>query len=284
VLAEVVARPDAAERGVELLDADGVRAHNPALRGTYLGGMLCLTDAVVEPGAALPALRAWLATDGPGEGSYAFVGGRTVTAIDTGRVTDHTGEVHAGDLVIVCPGAEHASGPLAELLAGAPLRRVMLQMMQTQPLGERLTTAVADGDSLRYYPAFDVPARADMAPADEVVSRYALQLLVAQRASGALTIGDTHHYDEPFDFACAEEPYSHLAARLEGLLGRPLPPVVRRWTGVYSQVADGAACWRATPTAGVWVVTGPGGRGMTLGPALAEQTWSQVLTTTGPGA
>jgi hypothetical protein len=27
-------------------------------------------------------------------------------------------------------------------------------MMQTGPLGERLTTALADGDSLRYYPAF----------------------------------------------------------------------------------------------------------------------------------
>jgi FAD dependent oxidoreductase TIGR03364 len=282
VLEAVAARDDAGERGVEILDAAGVRAHNPALRGSYLGGMLCRTDAVVEPGSALGALRSWLTSHWPdNDGSYTFVGGRTVTGIDAGRVTDHTKAVHGGDLVIVCPGAEHAAGPMAELLAGAPLRRVMLQMMQTEPLGERLTTSVADGDSLRYYPAFDVPARADMAPPDEVVDRYALQLLVSQRATGALTIGDTHHYDEPFDFACTEEPYQHLALRLERLLGRPLPAVVRRWTGVYSQVADGAICWRSEPTAGVWVVTGPGGRGMTLSPGIAEQTFDAVLTSSG---
>jgi glycine/D-amino acid oxidase-like deaminating enzyme len=29
---------------------------------------------------------------------------------------------------------------------------------------------------------------------------------------------------------------------------------------------------RNSPEDGVWVITGPGGRGMTLGPALAEQT------------
>lgn len=273
VVEQVVARSDAGIRGVEMLDADGVRAANPALRGRFIGGMLCRTDAVVEPGAALPALRGWLTASG----GYTFVGGRTVTAIDTGSVTDHTGEVHTGDVVVVCPGAEHTAGPLAELLAGAPVRRVMLQMMQTEPLGERLTTSIADGDSMRYYPGFDVPALADMEPAADIVQQFAMQLLVSQRASGALTIGDTHHYDEPFDFACDEAPYTHLAQRIESLLGRPLPPVVRRWTGVYSQVADNQVCWRNQPITGVWVVTGPGGRGMTLSPAIAEQTWAEHI-------
>ena len=35
-----------------------------------------------------------------------------------------------------------------------PVRRVRLQMMQTEPLDEPLTTAIADGDSFRYYPGF----------------------------------------------------------------------------------------------------------------------------------
>jgi glycine/D-amino acid oxidase-like deaminating enzyme len=55
---------------------------------------------------------------------------------------------------------------------------------------------------------------------------------------------------------------------------------VRRWTGVYSQVADNQVCWRNQPTTGVWVVTGPGGRGMTLSPAIAEQTWAEHIVTT----
>src|SRR5262245_58518403 len=73
VIEEVAARDDASRRGFRVLDADAVRAVNPALRGRYLGGLHCTTDAVVEPGRALPALRAHLAA---GDG-YAFCGGRT---------------------------------------------------------------------------------------------------------------------------------------------------------------------------------------------------------------
>lgn len=271
VLDEVANREDATLRDVEVLDAEGVRRVNPALRGEFLGGLWCRADAVVEPGRTLAAVRHHLA-DTWGD-AYRFVGGRTVTDIATGSVRDHAGERHGADLVVVCPGAEHTAGPMAELLDGAPVRRVMLQMMQTAPYHERLTTSVADGDSLRYYPGFDVPARAALAPPADVVTTYAMQLLVSQRAGGELTIGDTHHYDEPFDFACDEAPFDHLRASLEGILGGPVPPVVRRWTGVYSQVADGAVCWRNEPAPGVWVVTGPGGRGMTLSPAIAEASW-----------
>lgn len=273
VVEEVANAPEATARQVEVLDAGATRRVNPLLGGTFLGALWCRADAVVEPGLALGALRTRLLADD----GYRFVGGRTAVSIAPGSVVDHTGERHAGDVVVVCPGAEHAAGPMAELLEGAPLRRVMLQMCQTAPLGARLATSLADGDSLRYYPAFDVPARAALDPAPEVVTRYAMQLLVSQRATGELTVGDTHHYDEPFDFACDEEPYDHLLASLAGLLGRPAPPVLRRWTGVYSQVADGAVCWRDQPAPGVWVVTGPGGRGMTLAPAIARQTLTEHL-------
>jgi hypothetical protein len=41
---------------------------------------------------------------------------------------------------------------------------------------------------------------------------------------------------------------------------------------VYSQATDGAACVRVLPEPGLAVVTGPGGRGMTLSPAIAAGT------------
>ena len=146
-------------------------------------------------------------------------------------------------------------------------------MMQTAPLGEQVTTSIADGDSLRYYPAYDVLARATLAPQDAVAAQWRMQLLMTQRIDGWLTIGDTHAYDEPFDFAVDEAPYEHLRAVAEGILGRALPPVVRRWAGVYSQVTDDSLYHRADVAAGVVVVTGPGGRGMTLSPAIAEETF-----------
>jgi FAD dependent oxidoreductase TIGR03364 len=271
VMAELAAQPDAEQRGVHLLDVDATRARNPAVRGEFLGALFCSRDAVVEPREVLPAVRAYLAA----AGGYEFIAGRVATRVVPGRVDDHTGAFHDGDLVVVCPGAMH-DGVAAEFLADAPVRRCRLQMMQTEPLGERLTTALADGDSLRYYPAFDLPSAAALPPPVPVVAEYRAQLLVAQRASGALTIGDTHHYDEPYDFAVDETPYVHLRKRAESLLGRALPPVQRRWAGVYSQATDNSTCVRVRPDPGVVVVTGLGGRGMTLSPAIAEQTLEEL--------
>ena len=81
-------------------------------------------------------------------------------------VRDHTGAWHHGDLVVLCPGAAHTgiAGPYLAAWDRPPVRRVRLQMMQTEPLAERLTTALADGDSLRYYPAYDLPGRSRLAP------------------------------------------------------------------------------------------------------------------------
>jgi glycine/D-amino acid oxidase-like deaminating enzyme len=289
VLRQVADRADADQRGFRLLSPADVRGVNPALRGELLGGLHCTTDAVVEPRLALPALRDALnsghrfgndddASDRPtdsDEHGYRFLGGRTATEIGPGHVVDHTNERHRGEVVVICPGIER-QGPMAELLDAAPVRTVQLQMMQTAPFDERLTTSLADGDSLRYYPGFRVPALADLPPQSPVAAQHHMQLLISQRATGELTIGDTHAYDEPFDFATDEAPYDHLRARAESILGRPLPPVTRRWTGAYSQSTDDSICHRRQVTPGVWVVTGPGGRGMTLSPAIAEQTLTEI--------
>lgn len=267
VLEAVCAAPDADARGFRLVDAGDVRAVNPAVRGEVLGALLCTRDAIVEPRRVLPALRATMTE----RGGYCFAGGRTAVAAAPGRVRDHTGKEWRGDVTILCPGASHA-GVAAPWLADAPLRRCRLQMLQTEPLDERLTTALADGDSLRYYPAFAVPEAAALPAAGEPGATWRSQLLVAQRAGGELTIGDTHVYDEPYDFALDEEPNADLLERAAAILGRALPPVRRRWAGVYSQATDESACVRVVPERGLAVVTGPGGRGMTLSPAIAAAT------------
>nr|MDA8292413.1 FAD-dependent oxidoreductase [Actinomycetota bacterium] len=57
VLEEVVARPDAPERGLELLTAEEARSAAPSLGGELVAALRCERDAVVEPRAALGALR-----------------------------------------------------------------------------------------------------------------------------------------------------------------------------------------------------------------------------------
>ena len=147
--------------------------------------------------------------------------------------------------MVLCPGAAH-TGVAGRYLARGGVRRVRLQMMQTAPLAERITTSLADGDSLRYYPAYDLPGRGQLPPQAAAAERARAQLLLVQRADGGLTIGDTHEYAEPFGFDLDEDAYDHLRARAETLLGAPIPPVRRRWAGVYSEV-DPAVPSRAVP-------------------------------------
>jgi FAD dependent oxidoreductase TIGR03364 len=278
LLAEAAARPDAGRRGFELLDAAEVRSLNPAVRGTLLGGLRCTRDAIVEPRLVLGALRVTLEATG----RYRWLPRRQVVDVEsapgTATAVDHVGDRHDGDLVLLCIGDRLSGlgGRIGTTLAAAPLRRCRLQMMQTAPADHRLTTALADGDSLRYYPAFDLPGRTGLPEPTATTSGWGMQLLLVQRAGGGLTIGDTHTYDEPFDFAVEEVVYDDLAARAEAVLGWPLPPVVRRWAGVYTATTDDRICYRATVGAGVVVVTGPAGRGMTLSPAIAEATWEEL--------
>ena len=127
VLEQVVERDDAAERGLELLDAAQVAALNPAVRGELLAGLHCRLDAAVEPQRVPRALAAVLAADR----HYRWLPGRHVIEVGDGWVRDHRAERHGGDLVLVFPGAEHGfAGWTPE---ERPLRRVRLQMLETEP-------------------------------------------------------------------------------------------------------------------------------------------------------
>ncbi|MFF7334726.1 TIGR03364 family FAD-dependent oxidoreductase [Streptomyces sp. NPDC008150] len=272
-----LSRDDAAARGYKLLAPEETRALNPALRGDFEAALFCERDAAVEPRVAQVALRAEMSKSP----DYTFLPGREVRdVVGENAVRDDHGDVHTGDVVVLCTGAW--LGGLVRELAGPdmPVRRVRLQMMQTDPLGEPLTTSVADADSFRYYPAYGGEALDVLnsgQPQAPTAAEHRMQLLMVQRADGGLTIGDTHEYEHPFAFDTLEDPYDHLAEVVESFLGRPLPKIRRRWAGVYAQCTDpGRVVHRQRVRDGVWLVTGPGGRGMTCSPAIAETTANEL--------
>ena len=147
VAEEVMARADADCRGFALLVPGRVRELNPALRGKFLAGLHCSYDAAVESRQALPAMREHMTASG----RYTFIPRTEARSVTGTAVLDDRGNRHEGDLVLVCAGAAHG-GLVREIAGELPIRRVRLQMMQTEPLDEPLTTAIADGDSFRYYP------------------------------------------------------------------------------------------------------------------------------------
>jgi FAD dependent oxidoreductase TIGR03364 len=259
--------PDAARRSISFLEPAGVVARNPAVQGAVTGGLYCAEDAVVEPRRVLAALRRYL-SEGDG---YRFHPGRRVVAQEAHALIDVSGDRWEADLAVIATGAAYDHLPGTERVA-AQLRRVRLQMLETEPFPTRLRTALADADSLRYYPAYEVVPLGGLGEQGPVARAHHLQLLLVQRADGGLTIGDTHAYGEPFDFALCEDPTIELLGRAERILGVPLPPVSRRWEGVYAQRTDGAVCAREEVSPGTFMVTGPGGRGMTCAPAIAADT------------
>lgn len=271
VMEQSMLLPDAEARGWQLLSAEEARQINPAVRGKFEAALYCSKDAAVEPAHLLHNIRHHLLA----HDNYTWVPNTEIVDVNEGPTGPvafaATGEMFHGDFALVCPGADHKSLFGAQL-AESPIRRVRLQMMSTVPLGEELTTSIGDGDSMRYYPAYDVPALRELPPQDPIAAGAKMQLLMVQRTDGTLTIGDTHEYDEPFDIFLREPEYDYLIEVASDILGRPLPKVARRWDGVYSQRTDGAICERTHISKTIVVVTGPGGRGNSLAPAIAENT------------
>ena len=259
-------RDDAQERGFRMLTPEDARAHEPGL-GDLLGALHSPLDAVVEPSAALSALRSLAMSSG----RYRFVAGRTIVGRDEMTAWDHRGERHDADLVALCTGVATELFP-ADLVEGAALSRRNLQMLGTAPCSPTLRTAIAGGDAMRYYPAFDLPERERLPPAENAVDRFAAQLLIAPRADGRLTIGDTHIDDEPGRFGSEEEADGYMLAQARAAISTPLPEVERRWTGTYLRRADGTGGALLELTSdGALVIAGVGGMGMTAAPVFAAE-------------
>jgi glycine/D-amino acid oxidase-like deaminating enzyme len=149
-------------------------------------------------------------------------------------------------------------------------------MAETGPLGETLTTSIANGDSFRYYPGFADIARDVLEEQPSPAADFAIQLLCQQRLHGALTIGDTHEPEVPGLFETLDRPMDIIETSARQVIGKAMPRIERRWSGVYHQLIDptpNEIYFRKRVVDGVSAVTGAGGRGMTLAPAIAEESF-----------
>jgi FAD dependent oxidoreductase TIGR03364 len=266
-----LARDDAEARQFELLTAPGVLERNPALRGDYLGGLYCALDAAVESRVALGALRTYMENTG----RYEYLPGHELVGVVDHAAIDHRGVHYGGDHVVLCLGAT-LSGFGAELFEHDPLRKVRLYMAETEPLAQAMTTSVANGDSFRYYPGFAEIARDVLDEQPPLAADFAIQLLCQQRLHGGLTIGDTHEPETPGLFETLDRPMEIIEGAARRVIGPAMPRIERRWSCVYHQVVDptpNEIYFRKQVARGVSAVTGAGGRGMTLAPAIAEESF-----------
>ena len=271
VAERAMARGDADARQFALLSPSEVSSRNPALRGRFIAGLYCGRDAAVESRVALGALRTFMENSR----RYEYLPGHELVGVAEHADIDHRGVHYGGDHVVLCLGAT-LSGFAAELFEDEPLRKVRLYMAETESFDGSLTTSVANGDSFRYYPGFAEIARDVLEDQPAATAEFAIQLLCQQRLHGGLTIGDTHEPEVPGLFETLDRPMDIIEAAARLVIGDAMPRIERRWSGVYHQLIDptpNEIYFRKQVAGGVSAITGAGGRGMTLAPAIAEESF-----------
>lgn len=278
VLHEYLATTTARDLGRRLMTPAEVAQRSPAAR---IEGLRCAlwspTEMTVDPQHALATLPHWLHE-------------RYGVTLRFGTQINHTSrhtletlhEQWQVDHIFVCSGNDFET-LYPRLFAASQLTRCKLQMLRTvpQPDGWQLGPALCAGLTLLHYAAFRQCAslgalRQRIAHELPFYTQHVIHVLVSQTSHGAITLGDHHEYGlthTPFD---REEINQAILDYLAQFACFPRPTIAERWHGIYP-ILPGQADFVAHPEAGVTVVNGLGGAGMTLSFGLAEEVVDQTL-------
>lgn len=262
------------DRPVLLLHPDEVLKKSEAVVPMNLKGALYSADElIVDPREALAALPAALEEKHHVE----FHWDKCVSYISDGTVYIGNEEQFEADIVFICSGADFET-LYPESFNEYPLTKCKLQMMRmaAQPNDWRMGPALCGGLSLIHYNSFKV---ASSLP--ELKSKYetemsgyldwGIHVMVSQNGSGELTVGDSHEYGathDPFDKAFINELILDYLKRFAQFKDWQ---VIETWNGIYPKLTNGDTELFFSPEAGVYVLNGLGGAGMTLSFGLAEE-------------
>jgi FAD dependent oxidoreductase TIGR03364 len=260
----------------ELLDPARAAALNPLLRLEQVRLALFFPDdARVEPRGLFRRLIPWLTREWGVEYRPATVAVQVWAGGGEACVRTACGdELHARHAV-VCNGSDLRT-LLPERFTAAGFERCKLLMLRTVPQpAVRLPTTVASGLTLRRYPAFArCPswARLSEEPVAPGVLEAGIHILAVQDPDGSIVLGDSHEHGHGDLSEVLDTGVERLIlSEARKLLDPPTWEIAERWHGVYGMPRD-AELYRATIDDVVHVVTGIRGKGMTTGPAVAQET------------
>lgn len=252
---------------------------NPAVNpSNCLGSLHFPDDLRVDPPKLFAHLLPWMRRSL----DCRYMPNTVVAAVESDGgdclVTTAAGECFTGRHVFVCTGADFRT-LYPRLFAESGLTRCRLQMLRTHPMPKRITTTVASGLSIRWYPSFQMcdswnQLRGE--PVDDELALRGIHVLVVQDDDGRMVVGDSHEYSAG-DFPVT------LDARTEQLILReagrmvdlPDGAVAERWHGIYALHPE-RPVFTATFNDSIHVVTGIGGKGMTTGPAFAREAIDRI--------
>jgi FAD dependent oxidoreductase TIGR03364 len=263
-----------------LLDAREGASLNPAVNPDVCRASLHFPDDLrLAPRGLFAALVPWLA----GAGGCDYRPRAVVVGVreegEVCRLTTAAGDEYRARHVFICSGADLRTLFPAEY-AAAGLVSCKLQMLRLAPAAPvPLPTSLASGLTLRRYLSFrSCPSWARLAdePADPELGRRGIHVLLVRDPDGRLVLGDSHQYSAGDLDATLDTRTEELILAEAGRLLR-LPPcrVAERWHGVYSLHPE-REVFEQTVGGRIHLITGIGGKGMTVGPALARESVARL--------
>jgi FAD dependent oxidoreductase TIGR03364 len=263
-----------ADRPVQLLSADEVLQRSEAVVSTnLLGGLYSADELIVDPREAIGALPLYLES----QYNVEFYWNRCVSYISENTVYIGNDEDHEADIIFICSGADFET-LYPEVYANYPLTKCKLQMMRLVPQRDnwRIGAALCGGLSLIHYKSFKTAAslpqlKAKYAAEMDPYLEWGIHVMVSQNERGELTIGDSHDYGlthDPFDKAIINKLIIDYLGQFAAFKDCS---IAESWNGVYSKLTNGDTELFFSPQAGVYVVNGLGGAGMTLSFGFAEE-------------
>jgi FAD dependent oxidoreductase TIGR03364 len=264
------AHPDSAR----LLGSEQVADLFPLATAEVVGGVHLPLDLRIDPREAIPAIAAWLESEG-----VRFAWSTHVGSVEAGVVHTSRGDFRGRRIVYACGHGLDRHFP--DIAAEYGIQRCLLQMLEVAPPGAvRIGPAILTGTGMLRYPALAaMPSVADVR-AEMTLQRPELldrvvNLMLTQRPDGSVVLGDTHDYDhthQPFDDESVADLLLGEGARL---LGSDLT-VQRRWRGIYAESPE-TDFLIAQPHPGTKVVCVTSGIGMTTALGLAPVVLDQLL-------
>ena len=249
-----------------LAKSDGV---NPsALKGALWSG----TEMIVEARVAIGKIASYL------EEKYAvdFHWNTAISQVESSKVKSGA-RIWQADEIFICSGAEFET-LYPEIFIRQDITKCKLQMLRiiSQPEGWRIGPALCGSLSMIHYPGFHAaPSLSSLRKRyEEEYAEYlkwGIHVMAAQNHTGEITIGDSHEYGlvhDPFDKDFINQ---MIIKYLKTFTNFKDNSIVQTWNGIYPKMKNGETELILQPAAGITIINGLGGNGMTLSFGLCEQ-------------
>lgn len=180
--------------------------------------------------------------------------------------------------VILCNGSDfQALFPKA--FRASDLQVVKIQMLQTvTQTAHHMPGAVLTGRTIRRYESFrECPSYPEVKAREksDLYQRFGIHLLFKQAADGSVIIGDSHEYasvaeEDQLGFDINQEINRLILEEAWKIFSLRRKKIRQLWTGRYCQHPEGV--FQHSLGSRMLVVTGIGGKGMTVSPGFAAKS------------